>query len=246
MSQSYSYKWPSRDPRQQQPQQQGATTGQPAPQYGINWGPSAPRPPVKGMPLYHPVSPPSSPPHVPSYRVSPPPGFPAKAQEVPARRLSLPVSTTISRPRVEMTSPPVSTISRPRVEMTSPPVSTISRPRVEMTSPPVSTISRPRVEMTSPPVSTISRPRVEMTSPPPLLVAMARVSQTKRSSLSPRNRCICQRAQCKVLCSICKQASRGRVRLQCPQHPHTIHLMDYDCCPTCKAVNLTEVELRPN
>ncbi|XP_071793257.1 uncharacterized protein [Asterias amurensis] len=185
MSQSYSYKWPSRDPRQQQPQQQGAT-GQPAPQYGINWGPSAPRPPVKGMPLYRPVSPPSSPPHVPSYRVSPPPGFLAKAQEVPARRLSLPVSANISRPRVEVTSPP------------------------------------------------------------PLSVAMARVSQTRRSSLSPRNRCICQRAQCKVLCSICKQASRGRVRLQCPQHPHTIHLMDYDCCPTCKAVNLTEVELRPN
>ncbi|XP_072025618.1 uncharacterized protein [Amphiura filiformis] len=56
-------------------------------------------------------------------------------------------------------------------------------------------------------------------------------------------KCICNRNFTEISCVSCGMTFEGRVRTPCPRHPNTIHLMDMDRCPVCRATNLTEVEV---
>nr|XP_054766403.1 uncharacterized protein LOC129273400 [Lytechinus pictus]XP_054766432.1 uncharacterized protein LOC129273430 [Lytechinus pictus] len=53
--------------------------------------------------------------------------------------------------------------------------------------------------------------------------------------------CICNREHTSVACCSCGLMLAGRVRIQCPSHPNTIHLMDVERCPECCSATLTEL-----
>ncbi|XP_041359241.1 uncharacterized protein LOC121375714 [Gigantopelta aegis] len=52
--------------------------------------------------------------------------------------------------------------------------------------------------------------------------------------------CVCERPVRTILCRSCGYIFPGRLRVCCPVHQTTIHLMDINCCPNCRAVHLKE------
>ncbi|XP_011666912.1 uncharacterized protein CG13380-like [Strongylocentrotus purpuratus] len=58
---------------------------------------------------------------------------------------------------------------------------------------------------------------------------------------APVQGCICYREHTSVACCSCGLMLVGRVRMQCPCHPNTIHLMDVERCPECCSATLTEL-----
>uniref|UniRef100_A0A8W8KPX4 Uncharacterized protein n=1 Tax=Magallana gigas TaxID=29159 RepID=A0A8W8KPX4_MAGGI len=52
--------------------------------------------------------------------------------------------------------------------------------------------------------------------------------------------CICDRKVMTVLCRSCGMTFQGRVRQRCLFHPNSIHLMDLECCPNCRATQIKE------
>ncbi|XP_022080811.1 CASP-like protein 4A1 [Acanthaster planci] len=126
---------------------------------------------------------------------------------------------------------------------------TVYQPVTPPSSPPSSLPGQRPVPAAPPRVPVITKQRVpplkkEIKSPPAANLKSSKVSLSTSRSTSPR--CICHRDHCKIICYICGKTQIGRVRMQCPEHPNTIHLMDYDRCPDCKGVNLTEMRARPH
>ncbi|XP_013382250.1 uncharacterized protein LOC106153030 [Lingula anatina] len=65
-------------------------------------------------------------------------------------------------------------------------------------------------------------------------------SPTTSSFSEEDDPCCCNRSVKNIVCRACGHIFQGRVRRQCHLHPKTIHLMDMDCCPNCKATHLKE------
>merc|ERR1712059_110904 len=56
--------------------------------------------------------------------------------------------------------------------------------------------------------------------------------------------CICHRPLKLVMCRLCGETFRGRVRVTCPSHPSAIFLSDVTVCRSCKEEDkLAEFEL---
>ncbi|XP_072177397.1 uncharacterized protein [Diadema setosum] len=77
----------------------------------------------------------------------------------------------------------------------------------------------------------------------PLQESRMTLTPTKRQALPNARGCICNREHTNVACCSCGLVLEGRVRLQCPRHPNTIHLMDVERCPECCSTTLSELRI---
>ncbi|XP_038046465.1 DNA-directed RNA polymerase II subunit RPB1-like [Patiria miniata] len=150
----------------------------------------------------------------------------------------------------QMVTSPTQPQHRPSTPTAYKPINPPSQPQhrpstLTMYQPVTPPSSPPRPTGPSPVQSTkrVVQPQREIKSPTAGISSSSRVSPS--SSTRPTSpRCICHRDHSKIMCYVCGKTQVGRVRMQCPEHPNTIHLMDYDRCPVCKAVNLAE--MRPH
>ena len=59
--------------------------------------------------------------------------------------------------------------------------------------------------------------------------------ELRRPNLEVKGPCMCSRPKQIVLCQKCGANFSGRVAGGCSHHPGRIYLLDFSCCPQCKA-----------
>ena len=70
--------------------------------------------------------------------------------------------------------------------------------------------------------------RGKFVKPPPTLPRREAGVSTPRGLA-----CVCNRSSQQILCKVCGETFRGRVRLVCPRHPRCLYVMDVGCRGLC-------------